>query len=46
MGAWLKNLDAFPGPFGRVEEPTTELLLQYLEQMAERFQEGEVQFGP
>eukprot|EP00435_Cladocopium_sp_Y103_P011019 s2896_g2.t2 len=44
LGTWLENLESFPGPFGRVDESTTEALLNYLEKMASRFDDADVQY--
>ncbi|CAL1156618.1 unnamed protein product [Cladocopium goreaui] len=44
LGTWLENLESFPGPFGRVDGSTTEALLNYLEKMASRFDDADVQY--
>eukprot|EP00434_Breviolum_minutum_P032946 symbB.v1.2.029147.t1/scaffold3160.1/size62170/7 len=44
VGTWLENLESFPGPFGRVDQSTTEALLEYLEKMASKFDEGDIQY--
>ncbi|CAE7353491.1 Sec16a, partial [Symbiodinium necroappetens] len=41
-GQWQESLQAFPGPFGRVESSTTDVLLRHLESMALSFDKGEV----
>jgi len=43
LGEWHADLDAFPGPFGRVENSTTEALQQYLEKLSSRLEAGSVE---
>ncbi|CAK9035210.1 unnamed protein product, partial [Durusdinium trenchii] len=42
-GVWMQNLESFPGPFGGVDGHTTEVLLEYLEKMATRLDDGDAQ---
>ncbi|CAK9008395.1 Calcium-dependent protein kinase 28, partial [Durusdinium trenchii] len=39
----MQNLESFPGPFGGVDGHTTEVLLEYLEKMATRLDDGDAQ---
>jgi len=40
ISGWHDDLDAFPGPFGRVDSYTSEVLSQHLEKLAANFEEG------
>eukprot|EP00930_Biecheleria_cincta_P082288 TRINITY_DN72049_c0_g1_i1.p1 TRINITY_DN72049_c0_g1~~TRINITY_DN72049_c0_g1_i1.p1 ORF type:complete len:1446 (+),score=260.86 TRINITY_DN72049_c0_g1_i1:300-4340(+) len=40
LGEWHRDLEEFPGPFGRVESSTSELLLQYLRKLSDQFERG------
>lgn len=40
LGEWHRDLEEFPGPFGRVESSTTELLLKHLRHLGDQFEKG------
>ncbi|CAJ1419033.1 unnamed protein product [Effrenium voratum] len=44
LGEWHQSLESFPGPFGRVDDSTTEAVLQYLEDITTKLESGGSQY--